>query len=252
MGNMADAVNPANIPAEFHGGPALRITCLADPAGECFDSETGNAPVDQVATGMAVRHGQAKFSVGYTNEDNFKALSEAMTTKGLSWLGAEHWPAPGVYLWAAAPGTPAGERPAWCPVEPVAVQDRPQGDYDLSTTTANFPATAAGYIDGKISVWPAAAWADYTELGATPAPAPEPAPAPAPPQEATVLLPVLQEGAQGPSVESVQRLLGGLAVDGIFGPLTHQSVTAFQGAHGLAEDGIVGVHTWGSLLGAPQ
>jgi hypothetical protein len=46
-------------------------------------------------------------------------------------MAATHWPAPGAYIWAAA-GT-VGEIPSWCPVTPVAVQDRYLSGYDLST-----------------------------------------------------------------------------------------------------------------------
>lgn len=46
----------------------------------------------------------------------------------------------------------------------------------------------------------------------------------------------------------MQKLLGGLTVDGEFGTATEQAVRAFQRANGLAEDGIVGPMTWKRLL----
>jgi peptidoglycan hydrolase-like protein with peptidoglycan-binding domain len=67
-----------------------------------------------------------------------------------------------------------------------------------------------------------------------------------------VQVPQLEQGSTGPSVAALQTLLGGLTVDGVFGPLTHDGVVHFQAAHNLTQDGIVGVHTWGSLLGHPQ
>jgi N-acetylmuramoyl-L-alanine amidase len=67
---------------------------------------------------------------------------------------------------------------------------------------------------------------------------------------------VLGMGDDGKAVRVLQRLLiaegyncGGFGADGVFGAGTENSVRAYQGAHGLAVDGIVGVKTWGSLLG---
>jgi peptidoglycan hydrolase-like protein with peptidoglycan-binding domain len=65
--------------------------------------------------------------------------------------------------------------------------------------------------------------------------------------------PVLREGAHGPDVEHLQTRLNQdgatppLVVDGWFGPLTKAAVIAFQGRHGLATDGDVGLRTWGAL-----
>jgi hypothetical protein len=63
--------------------------------------------------------------------------------------------------------------------------------------------------------------------------------------------PMLTQGAQGPTVATLQTLLGALgeslAVDGIFGPLTRGAVVRFQSAHALAPDGIVGPLTWSAL-----
>ena len=68
----------------------------------------------------------------------------------------------------------------------------------------------------------------------------------------TVQVPQLQQGARGDPVAAVQKLVGGVAVDGNFGPITLAAVVRFQQAHHLATDGVVGVHTWGALLGQPQ
>lgn len=67
---------------------------------------------------------------------------------------------------------------------------------------------------------------------------------------------VLGIGDDGKAVRALQRLLigegyncGGFGADGVFGAGTETSVRAYQGAHGLAVDGIVGAKTWSKLLG---
>ena len=59
--------------------------------------------------------------------------------------------------------------------------------------------------------------------------------------------PTIRRGARGGHVENLQRLLGGLAVDGVFGPKTEQAVRVFQQSKGLKVDGIVGPRTWAAL-----
>src|SRR5919197_6472883 len=64
--------------------------------------------------------------------------------------------------------------------------------------------------------------------------------------------PIEKEGSTGEAVRTVQYLLRAhgqsLSVDGIFGPRTEAAVRAFQQAHGLAVDGVVGNATWMALL----
>ncbi len=64
--------------------------------------------------------------------------------------------------------------------------------------------------------------------------------------------PTFQQGSTGLEVRTIQYLLNargaGLVVDGKFGPRTNAAVRSFQSSHGLAVDGIVGQHTWSSLL----
>lgn len=62
---------------------------------------------------------------------------------------------------------------------------------------------------------------------------------------------VLRRGSFGAAVGELQELLNAqgyhLTVDNDFGPATELAVTMFQKASGLAEDGIVGRHTWAAL-----
>lgn len=64
----------------------------------------------------------------------------------------------------------------------------------------------------------------------------------------------LSHGSTGQDVRELQTLLNNAGygcgkADGIFGDKTEAAVRAYQAAHGLAKDGIVGKNTWGSLLG---
>jgi peptidoglycan hydrolase-like protein with peptidoglycan-binding domain len=65
------------------------------------------------------------------------------------------------------------------------------------------------------------------------------------PRPATTLR-TLRLGSRGPDVEFLQADLD-IEVDGIFGGDTHAAVVAFQGAHGLNPDGIVGPKTWEAI-----
>jgi N-acetyl-anhydromuramyl-L-alanine amidase AmpD len=79
-------------------------------------------------------------------------------------------------------------------------------------------------------------------------------------KEVSVNLKVLQKGAKGEQVKTLQRLLIGsgyvmkngtktYGVDGSFGTATENAVKAFQKARKLSDDGIVGKATWAALLG---
>ena len=66
--------------------------------------------------------------------------------------------------------------------------------------------------------------------------------------------PILKRGSQGARVKTLQYLLRGrrdawrtLVVDGIFGPVTEETVRAFQDLTGVTVDGIVGPQTWTRL-----
>jgi hypothetical protein len=61
------------------------------------------------------------------------------------------------------------------------------------------------------------------------------------------LVGMLRRGSAGVNVRYLQTALGGLKVDGQFGPITDKAVRAFQAAQGLKVDGIVGPITWSRL-----
>ncbi|PWJ26960.1 putative peptidoglycan binding protein [Branchiibius hedensis] len=55
----------------------------------------------------------------------------------------------------------------------------------------------------------------------------------------------------GALVKTIQQRLGGLELDGWFGPKTLAAVKAFQTSKGLVADGVVGALTWRALGGFP-
>lgn len=56
--------------------------------------------------------------------------------------------------------------------------------------------------------------------------------------------PLIMRGSRGPYVKTWQQILGDLAQDGMFGPLTVSATIKWQKAHGLKPDGKVGIMTW--------
>lgn len=58
----------------------------------------------------------------------------------------------------------------------------------------------------------------------------------------------LRKGDTGQQVRALQKILGGLEVDGDFGPLTKAAVEAYQRQYKLEVDGICGPKTWAILL----
>jgi peptidoglycan hydrolase-like protein with peptidoglycan-binding domain len=74
------------------------------------------------------------------------------------------------------------------------------------------------------------------------------------PQTWPQLIIQVRQGSSGDAVRAVQSQIhgrgagGGLAIDGIFGPLTNDAVRAFQTLLGLSVDGIVGPQTWNHLI----
>ena len=58
---------------------------------------------------------------------------------------------------------------------------------------------------------------------------------------------VLATGARGVAVRALQRALGGLAVDGVFGPVTRDKIVALQCSHALPQTGVVTPEVWDLL-----
>jgi peptidoglycan hydrolase-like protein with peptidoglycan-binding domain len=102
---------------------------------------------------------------------------------------------------------------------------KPDPDFDMNT----FRASVAAILDGT-------------------APPPRMIPAVEPPRVpgGTPGRPTLRRGVTGVLTEQVQAKVGA-TVDGRFGPNTEAAVRAFQRAHGLVPDGIVGPKTWAAL-----
>nr|WP_246297651.1 peptidoglycan-binding protein [Janibacter cremeus] len=58
---------------------------------------------------------------------------------------------------------------------------------------------------------------------------------------------VLAEGTRSAAVKNVQQVVGGVAVDGVFGTATAKAVRSFQSSHGLPITGMVDEQTWDAL-----
>lgn len=82
--------------------------------------------------------------------------------------------------------------------------------------------------------------------GTAPAPALIPAAEPPAAPGALAGRPTLRRGATGELVDQIQEKVE-VSVDSKFGPKTEAAVRAFQRAHGLVPDGIVGPNTWAAL-----
>ena len=59
----------------------------------------------------------------------------------------------------------------------------------------------------------------------------------------------LKLGSKGAAVTAMQKAIGGLVADGVFGPLTEARVKAYQKSKGLAVTGVVDTKVWNALMG---
>src|SRR5437588_6137919 len=96
---------------------------------------------------------------------------------------------------------------------------------------------------GALAAWtvgPTASLADGPSGAAHPASSPEPPTT----SEHSVALSLESEGGQ---VQLLQRALGGIKVDGVFGPETDEAVRRFQTGTGLTADGVAGPDTTAAI-----
>ncbi|HHU08631.1 MAG TPA: peptidoglycan-binding protein, partial [Intrasporangiaceae bacterium] len=115
-------------------------------------------------------------------------------------------------------------------------------------------------VDGVVNpnVWNALMGRSYTKTAGAQSPAPGPTPDPssntdpAPADGATDLTQyqsiVLRLGSRGDAVAALQKALGGLTADGVFGTRTELRVKEFQRSKELVVDGVVGRQTWAALI----
>src|SRR6202023_624100 len=100
---------------------------------------------------------------------------------------------------------------------------------------------------------PAGTRAQRVSLGAlaalTVGPAPRPTPPPPAPEPPTTSEHgvVLSNESEGRQVSLPQRSLGGVKVDGVFGPETEAAVRQFQASRGMTADGVAGPTTNAAL-----
>ncbi|NHN57288.1 peptidoglycan DD-metalloendopeptidase family protein [Calidifontibacter sp. DB0510] len=112
-------------------------------------------------------------------------------------------------------------------------------------------AGAAAGIPTVAVVAPAGATAGPTAQWTAAPQAVAPSAAPAVKTATTANVVWLRYGDTGSLVRTAQQRLGGLVVDGSFGPATLARVKSFQAAHGLYVDGLIGPNTWDALGGFP-
>jgi peptidoglycan hydrolase-like protein with peptidoglycan-binding domain len=100
--------------------------------------------------------------------------------------------------------------------------------------------------DGVVTpnVWLALMGKPYTKT------APTPPPATAHPLEQYAQT-TLRVGSRGNAVTALQKALGGLTADGVFGVLTEAKVKTYQKGKELTADGVVTPNVWLALMGKP-
>jgi hypothetical protein len=210
----------------------IAVTSSADAT--CLDIETGDAAA---ADAPAWVRRQFARGIGrpvlYSSVSNMPAVLSVLSGAGISRAS--------VRLWSAHYG--AGQHicgPYSCKWPGVPPMDGTQW-------TDSAPGMNGSKIDASVLT-------DGFFGGATPPPPQPPGSSGAAPWEENMMrqLPVVQQGATGTDVRSVQSLCGArghpTAVDGAFGPNTASAVKSVQAANHLVVDGIVGPATWPALM----
>jgi hypothetical protein len=220
--------------ARFPHARLLTIAVFAADDADCLDIETGDATPAQAAAWYARQKTRG------VQRPCLYASVELMQAQVIPVLKAAGISRGDVRLWAAHYSGRHICGPASC------------GELGIDADGCQFTDAAFGRNLDQSMLLP-----DFFTV--TPAPVPQPAPAPLPAPspnwlEAAVReLPVLQQGASGEDVRTIQGLLIArghqVAVDGAFGPATHEAIVAFQQSAQLGADGIVGQQTWPKLLG---
>jgi peptidoglycan hydrolase-like protein with peptidoglycan-binding domain len=91
-----------------------------------------------------------------------------------------------------------------------------------------------------LTVGPTASIADGTAAASASSTGPEPT-------TTTEQSVTLSSGSEGRQVQLLQQALGGITVDGVFGPETEEAVRTFQTNRGLTVDGVAGPQTFAAL-----
>lgn len=174
-------------------------------------------------------------------------------TYDLLWVGWAYggWDGQGLYQYLIqnGVGTDIGNHPSQASPGDVTIYFEGAGHTALLVETGSSPKVDAhnnaryhvGYTEGYSLT--------IVHIGHVSSPPP-------PPPSGVGGWPTEQYGNTGRDVESIQLLLQAhgysLTADGDFGPITRTDVEAFQRAHGLSVDGVVGPHTWAALVVTTQ
>lgn len=242
--------------ADFFAAQCEHRGLVPGVSGHVVDWEIGNA--DAFAFIARLRLSLPGVRVGvYASPSFYNARADGRPFPGdwpwvAQWLTAPRVGDPALVL---TDGGPAGNGVTpnwWTPFEGCE-------HYVLRQFTSSASVAAFGPLDCSVTYLPHAdlfAALGLTQTPATPAPVP-PAPVPI---GFDVNPPTIQESSTGHAVGLAQGALlsfgygpAGLVnasghPDGSFGPATHAAVEAYQGAHGLKVDGVIGPITWRDLL----